>query len=69
LYFHRELASFERFLVQIFLECLEAPLLHWQASFPISKGMIDLVFVKVIALATYLGSWGCVAPIIVSRFL
>jgi hypothetical protein len=51
------------------LECAEAPLVRWQASFSISRGGIDLVRTKVIVLAVYLGSSRLLALIIACRIL
>jgi len=49
--------------------CPNVPIVHWQAFFPISRGEISLVFMKIIAPTTYLRNWGLVAPTIVSNFL
>ncbi len=75
--FQCQLASFNSTLIYIFgkllrlgfLECLKASLVHQQFFLVIFKSGIGLVFVEVIALTTYLGSWGFVAQIIASNFL
>jgi hypothetical protein len=60
---------FGRLLKPSSLECLKAPLVHQQASLPISKGGVGFVFVEVITPTTHLGNKGLVAPIITSNFL
>jgi hypothetical protein len=45
------------------------PLVHQLIFFLIFHGAIDFISTKFIALATYLGNWALVAPIIIVRFL
>jgi hypothetical protein len=59
----------ERLLGLGSLEYLEAPLIHRHVVFPISSGGIGLIYLEVIALATYLGSWALITLVITSRFL
>jgi hypothetical protein len=60
---------FKRLLSSSFLDCLEAPLVHWQISLLIFNGKISLISLETIVLMAYLGSWVLVAPIIAFRFL
>jgi len=48
---------FERLVGLGSLECLKAFLIHQQVVSPISSGGVRLIFLKVIALITYLGCW------------
>jgi hypothetical protein len=60
---------FERLLGLGSLEYPEAPLIHRHVIFPISSGGIGLIYIEVIALATYLGSWALTTLVITFRFL
>ncbi len=46
-----------------------SPLVHQLVFFPVFHRGIDFISTKFIALATYLGNWTLVAPIIIVRFL
>jgi hypothetical protein len=47
----------------------ERPLVHKQASFPITFNGVMFISTSTITPATYLGSWAHVALIIVGRFM
>jgi hypothetical protein len=59
---------FERLVGLGSLECLKAFLIHQQVVFPISSGGVRLIFLKVIALITYLGCWALFVLFISSMF-
>ncbi len=75
--FWHQLASFDSTFICLFgkllrlgfLECPEVPLVHQQASLPISKSGVSLVSLKVIALVAYLGDWKLVTLIVELKIL
>jgi hypothetical protein len=59
---------FEKLLGLGSLECFEAFLVHLHVVFPISSGGIGLIFLEVIALVAYFGSWALGVIVITSMF-
>ncbi len=60
---------FGHFLGPGSFESPEGPLVHKQASFPITFDGVGLILTSTITLVTYLGSWAFVVLVIVARFM